>query len=69
MRPSAVDFLGKCLSVACGNAGQQQRAPGRGAQASVAVALRDVGERVQRIGFDAAEGQANAEGASCLICQ
>ena len=57
----AFDFLGKCHSVACGNPGQQQRAPGRGAQASVAVALREIGERVQRMGFDTAEGQANAE--------
>ena len=67
MRPSAVDFVGKLSISARGNAGQQQRAPGRGAQASVAVAFRDIGKRVQRVGFDAAEGQPNAEGALCLI--
>ena len=62
-----LDVIGKSLGVGSGNAGEQQRAPGRGAQVSVAVALRDVGQRVQRIGFDAAERQPNAEGASCLI--
>ena len=53
--------------VGSGNAGQQQRAPGRGAQVSVAVALRDVGQRAQRICFDAAERQPNTEDTSFLI--
>ncbi len=62
-----LDVNGKSLGVGSGKAGEQQGTPGRGAQVSVAVALRDVGQRVQRIRFDAAERQANAEGASCLI--
>ena len=62
-----LDVIGKSLGVGSGKAGEQQGAPGGGAQVSVAVAVGEVGQRVQRTGFDAAERQANAEGASCLI--
>ena len=40
------DFVTQVHFIACGDTGQQQRAPGRGAHASVAVTFRDVGKRV-----------------------
>ena len=63
------DIMGKSCDISSRDAGQQERAPGRGAQAAVAVALGEFGEACQRIGVDAAEGQANAEGAALLISQ
>ena len=63
------DVIGKSRDIGGGDAGEQQRAPGRGAQASVAVALGEIGQTRERFRFDTAERQPNAKGTSRLISQ
>src|SRR5262245_16865729 len=59
-----LNFGRKSCCVGGGNAWKQQCAPGRRAQSRVAEALGEIGNMCQRLGFDAAERQANAEGCS-----